>query len=264
LQTLLPPLIARLQPTAVAFQGERLSANPTRWVGTESGAAPEDTWSTCDLDKYGAGDPDACCWFPAETDFTVLANDAWFFQEGAAVRSDAVLRGMYEASVGRNTVALLGVGIPPNGTMAGTEQAAAMARLGAYVSGCYGGAPLAALVNASGAALTLPLPGGAGALVDRVVVDEDQREGQRVRGWRLDFQLVNGSSVPAAAGASIGNRRIAVVPPALAQLPVAAVTLTITNATALPAFRRVALLGGCDELARRIDAAAAAAAAAAA
>jgi len=183
------------------------------------------------------------------------------------VRSDAVLRGMYEASVGRNTVALLGVGVPPNGTLAGTEQAAAMARLGAYISGCYGGAPLAALVNVSGAALTLPLPGGGGggggggALVDRVVVDEDQREGQRVRGWRLDFQLVNGSSVSAAAGASIGNRRIAVVPPALAQLPVAAVTLTITNATALPAFRRVALLGGCDELAQRIDAAAAAAAA---
>ena len=42
----LPGLIATLQPHAVALNGQTLSPNPTRWIGSESGYAPNETWST--------------------------------------------------------------------------------------------------------------------------------------------------------------------------------------------------------------------------
>jgi hypothetical protein len=65
----IPELLASLQPHAVAFNGEGLSPNPTRWIGSESGYAPNETWSTCDYDANGSGggDPNSGTWFPAET-----------------------------------------------------------------------------------------------------------------------------------------------------------------------------------------------------
>lgn len=65
----IPGLLASLQPHAVAFNGESLTPNPTRWIGTESGYAPNETWSTCDYEANGSGggDPNSAKWFPAET-----------------------------------------------------------------------------------------------------------------------------------------------------------------------------------------------------
>ena len=246
-KALLPPLMARLQPDAVAFQGENLCPNPSRWIGSESGYAPYPTWSTCDFDSYGAGDPDSPDWFPAETDFTVLAGDTWFFAQGVAVRPPAQLRAMFESATGHNTVTLIGIGIPPNGSLAGTQQAAALAQLGAYVRGCYG-SPVAAIANVSGAAFTLTP--AAPAIIDRVVIDEDQTEGHRIRGWRLDFLLANGTRVAADAGSAIGNRYISL---AAAPGAVASATLTVLNATSEPVLRAFSLYAGCGDLARRLD-----------
>ena len=251
-KNLVPPLIdlfKRLQPHAVAFQGQGLMPSPTRWIGTESGYAPYPTWSTCDADSYGAGSPTSGFYFPAETDFTVLEGDTWFFDSSKNVRSPTELRAMYEASVGHNTNALIGIAVPPNGSMTGTAQAAALAGLGAYVSACYG----APIVSASDVnATTVTLSPSAPVLVGRVVVQEDQALGQLVRGFTVTARLADGSSANLDTGSSVGNKKIGVVRPALPN--VVSVTLNYTSwatgagAAQAPVVRYFAIYGDCDSL----------------
>jgi alpha-L-fucosidase len=238
------PLFKQLQPGTVAFQGQTLMPNPTRWIGSESGYAPYPTWSTCDLDAYGAGSPDSPSWFPAETDFTVLDGDTWFFDPAKPVRAPAVLRAMYDASVGHNTNALIGLGVPPNGTMRGTEQERALKTLGDYISNCYTGALIVSAANR--ADVTITLSPSAPALVGRVVVQEDQTRGQLVRGFTVTALLSDGSTVTLDSGPSVGHKKIGVVRPAVAG--VVSVTLNITAATAPPVVRFFGVYGDCDSL----------------
>ncbi len=245
----MPPLLAALQPHAVAFNGETLSPNPTRWIGSESGYAPNETWSTCDYSENGSGggSPDSATWFPAETDFTVLQGDTWFFDTIHAVRPPAELRAMYEASVGHNTQALIGIGIPPNGTVAGTAQAAALATLGTFISGCYG-APIA---QTSGTGTSFTVMPSAAVALDRVVLQEDQATGQRARAWELKAFIANGSTVQLARGESIGNKRI-IAFPEVAQITM--VLLNISTSVGMPVVSNFAIFGGCTALAQRLDA----------
>ena len=245
----IPPLLASLQPHAIAFNGETLSPNPSRWIGSESGYAPNETWSTCDYSANGSGggSPSSATWFPAETDFTVLQGDTWFFDTAHPVRPPAELRAMYEASVGHNTQALIGIGIPPNGTLAGTAQAAALASLGSWVSGCYG-APIA---QTSGPGTVFTVMPSAPVTLDRVVLQEDQTTGQRVRAWALKAYLADGSTLQLAQGQSIGNKRIVAFPEVQ---QVTMVELNISAAVGTPVLANVAIFGGCDALARQLDA----------
>ena len=53
------------QNRAVAFQGPLQYPNGIRWIGTESGTSPDDTWSTSDDSQaYGAGSKDGKTWVP--------------------------------------------------------------------------------------------------------------------------------------------------------------------------------------------------------
>lgn len=236
----IPPLINALQPNSVYFGGGGLGPNPTRWIGSESGYAPNETWSTCDLSvASGAGSPDAPTWFPAETDFTMLEGDTWFFDKVHAVRSPSTLRDMYEQSVGHNTQALIGVAIPPNATLVGTAQAAAMAQFGAFVKACYG-APIAA-TSGSGAVLTV-MPSSPVA-IDRIVLSEDQTTGQRIREWALTARLSDGSQVALAAGRSIGNKRIVVIVPTTVSM----VVFNASVAIGVPVIRDFSIYS-CDDL----------------
>ena len=236
----LPPLIAALQPHAVYFNGGGLGPNPTRWIGSESGYAPNDTWSTCDLSvASGAGNPDSPTWFPAETDFTVLQHDTWCFDTLHPVRPPSQLRDMYEQSVGHNSQALIGVGIPPNATLKGTAQADAMAQLGAYVRACYG-SPIA---STSGTALVLTVMPSNPVAIDRIIVSEDQTTGQRIREWSLTARLSDGSQVALATGQSIGNKRIVVIPPTTVSM----VVFNASVAIGVPVIRDFSIYS-CDGL----------------
>jgi len=246
----LTALFAELQPHAVAFQGQGLMPSPTRWIGTESGFAPYPTWSTCDADSYGAGSPDSAFFFPAETDFTVLDADTWFYDPSKPVRAAAQLRAMYEASVGHNTNALIGIGVPPNGTVRDSPQAAALAGLGAYVQACYG-APIVSAADVNATAVTL-MPSEA-VSVGRVVVQEDLALGQLVRGFTVIARLSDGSVVTLDSGPSVGNKKIGVVRPV--QAGVVEVTLNFTSwarggvgASATPVVRFFGIYGDCDAI----------------
>ena len=239
----IPGLLAELQPHAVAFNGGGLAPSPTRWIGSESGYAPKDTWSTCALDGSGAGDPNAATWYPAETDFTVLQGDTWFWDPSTAVRAPAELRAMYEQSVGHNSQALIGLAIPPNGTVAGTAQAAALEGLGTFIKGCYG-APIA---STSGPGPVLTVMPSAPVAIDRVSFSEDQTGGQLVRAWVLTGELQNGALVQLGEGSSVGNKRIVVLE---APVVLASVTLNVTAAalSGVVKFRQLAVFscGGLE------------------
>jgi alpha-L-fucosidase len=78
-------LFDRLQPNAVMFQGP--GKNGVRWAGTEGGVAPTDTWSTSSTSlAYGAGDPDAGFFFPANCDTTMQEGDQWAYNPKVGLR----------------------------------------------------------------------------------------------------------------------------------------------------------------------------------
>jgi hypothetical protein len=157
---------------------------------------------------------------------------------------------MYEASVGHNTNALIGIGVPPNGTVRDSPQAAALAGLGAYVKACYG----APIVSAAGVnATTVTLMPSAAVTVGRVVVQEDLALGQLVRGFTVLARLSDGSVISLDGGPSVGNKKIGVVRPP--QAGVVEVTLNSTSwavggtgASATPVVRFFAVYGDCDAL----------------
>ena len=151
---------------------------------------------------------------------------------------------MYEGSVGRNSQALIGLGIPPNGTVAGTEQAAALAGLGAYVLGCYG-APIAA---SSGPGPVLSVMPSSPVAIDRISASEDQTFGQLVRAWELTAMLPDGSVVALAAGESIGNKRIVVL---ATPVTVAQVTLNVTASAGATTFTQLAIFS-CGDLVQQL------------
>ena len=164
---------------------------------------------------------------------------------------------MYETSVGHNSPVIIDFAPMPNGSIPDAQVAAA-ATLGAFVRGCYG-APLAT-THGSGQGgdylVTLPMPGGAPATIDRVLASEDYAatSQQRVRGFTLTAALSNGGSVDllsGGAGSSIGAKFISVLPAPVAD--VVSVTLNVTAARGSPFIRELAVYA-CDGLAARLDA----------
>ena len=80
---------------------------------------------------------------------------------------------------------------------------------GDWIRACYG-APVASTHPTPGATLVeLSLPLGT-AEVDRVMIQEDITQGQRIRAFVVEY-LVGGQWVPFSRGESVGNKRIDVV-----------------------------------------------------
>lgn len=143
----------------------------------------------------------------------------------------------------------------PNGSIPAAQVAAA-ATLGTFVHGCYG-APLATTTGSGHGGdflVTLPMPGGAPATIDRVLASEDYAatRQQRVRGFTLSAALANGTVVDVFGGSSLGAKFIAVLASPLAG--VVSVTLNVTAATRGSPYIRALSAFSCDALAARLDA----------
>jgi alpha-L-fucosidase len=220
--------------------------SPVRWVGSESGLAPYPCWSTCSYASYGAGDPNAGTWFPAETDFTLQNGDNWF-HANSGVHTPAELRNMYETSTGSNTALIIDIAPFANGSVP-EEQVQAAQTLGDFIRGCYQAQPVATGSGLGVWNVTIAPPQP--AAVDRLVVREDQMTGgQRIRGYSISAQLPNGTVVPLAAGSSIGNKRINVLS---APVTVSSLTLTITIARDTPLISAFSAYS-CSSLERELD-----------
>ena len=110
--------VLKYQPDAVMFS----DVGPgCRWVGNESGIAGRTNWSAFSPDGFspGAGAPPADtlqtgnihgnAWIPAETDVPLRPGWFWRESENDKVKSLRDLISIYNTSVGRNSLLLLGI-----------------------------------------------------------------------------------------------------------------------------------------------------------
>ena len=202
----LVPLLRRLQPEAVVFQGPAASL---RWVGNETGAAPYPCWATVtrpdepDLLKLGHGDPDGSLWLPAECDVPIRNHD-WFWHPDCEHKLYSIeqLMDMYEKSVGRNCNLLLNANIDRDGLVPEPDMRRTV-EFGREVRRRFG-QPVAETAG-RGAQAELPLPRP--TAVDRVVLMEQISEGERVREYVVEG-MAGGRWGRLCAGLSIGHKRI--------------------------------------------------------
>jgi alpha-L-fucosidase len=228
-------LVRRHAPDAMIFQGPNATI---RWVGNEDGFAPYPCWNSLaaiDADTGVAtamhGDPAGDRWMPVEVDVS-LRRPNWFWSttNHANLLSLEQLVEIYYRSVGRGTQLLLNVTPDRTGhvpqadvdrlTEFGTEIRRRLAR---------------SLAETNGAGTDLHLDLGRSVRVDHVAIEEDLRDGERIRGWRLEG-LTDGTWRTLAEGSAIGRKRIQPIDAAV----LSSVRLRVTRSVGEPSIRRLA------------------------
>jgi hypothetical protein len=229
LRTTITALLPKLQPGALALNGEGISPSPGRWSGTEGNVPPgwpnvhtttccnvdqPDPAHTCEGQGCAPDDPSGTAFYaPSSTDFTLQAGDTWFWEPGAPLRPLEELISTYHATIGANTVLELDFAIDRTGQVA-PSHAALYKAFGDWRRKCYDH-PIATTTLLPGASsVVLQLGAGAdGALMDRVVLQEALAVGtygECVANYTLEVQLPGGAWAPfGVSGAHvIGNKRI--------------------------------------------------------
>jgi len=244
----LVPLLQKLQPQAVVFQGPR-GCPLLRWVGNERGEAPYPCWSTTHVLSTDdgvserldlAGDPDGATWAPAESDMPnrdqhKAFQGGWFWRAGEDAHRYSLehLLQRYYLSVGRNSNLLLGMVIDNRGLVPEADTAR-FAEFGRAVRAAF--ATCLGRTSGAGNRVDLQLP--APAQVDHLVLMEDIARGERVRRYRVEGLTPSGPAT-LARGTCIGHKRIEPLPPTL----VSALVLHLEECAAAPLIREFAAYG---------------------
>jgi alpha-L-fucosidase len=239
------PLIQKLQPHAIAFQGPNDYPNIIRWVGNELGTAPYPCWATAHSTTNAdgtteirglTGDPDAACWCPGEADFPLRGHWdkggwMWYASQKDRMYSLKELMVKYETSVGRNTNMLLGVVIDPRGLVPEPDMTR-LADFGAAIKKRYGSPLKSCSGDENEISIVLDTP----AAVDRLLIQEDITLGERALEYRVMGNTGNGW-VELAAGTNIGHKRIDTFPPRL----IGEIKLEILKSRAGPRIKNFAV-----------------------
>ena len=138
----------------------------------------------------------------------------------------------YETSVGRNTNMLLGLVIDRRGLIPDADVKQAE-KYGEAIRQRYG-TPCAE-TSGKGALVELNLK--TPTVVDRVIIQEEIAEGERVLTWHLEGVRPDGSTASLCEGTNIGHKRIA----RFAPVEVSSLRLVIDSYKAEPLIRRLAL-----------------------
>lgn len=239
-------LVQKLQPNAIAFQGPYGHPNLVRWVGNEEGVAPYPCWATCDSTTNADGtrvieglhgDAHADYWCPGESDFTLRWNSSyqggWFWTAGQDSMMFTVpeLMTKYETSVGRNTNMLLGVVIDDRGLVPDAD-VKRIEEFGREIVRQYGSPMMRTEGTGNEYVLTFDKPTD----VDRIIVQEDIAEGERVLEYKLEGKI-DGQWIILNEGSCIGHKRIVRFAPQALE----AVRLAITASKAEPHIRNFAV-----------------------
>ncbi|KAJ0120961.1 Alpha-L-fucosidase 1 [Diaporthe amygdali] len=209
-------LLQELQPQACIFNscdtaGTCISANAIRWIGTETGLPNQEIWSTGVTND--GGDPSSEYFAPAECDTTLQTGDRWFWGEDQPLRSLDEMIDVYHQTVGRNCILELDLA-PDRSGLVPARHAARYKELGDFIQSCYG-SPLQVTNSTTedSVALSFEHP----TSIDRIVIMEDQADGQVIRAYEVYAKIVdseeqNGTlDVPwslVSNGSSIGHKRI--------------------------------------------------------
>lgn len=249
-------ILQKHAPKAMIFQGPNATI---RWVGNEDGFAPYPAWNAVSLRdaKTGIatamhGDADGEIWLPNEVDVS-LRRPNWFWSttNHKNILSLEQLLEIYYRSVGRGAQLLLNV-TPNRDGLIPDADAARLKEFGEQLQKRFGKsvadyeflrfskgwghtAENIAGFGFSGKdsfSITLKKP----VTADHAILMEDTSYGERVRAFRLEG-LSQGKWVVLGSGTAIGHKRIQ----AFAPIEVKAVRLVVTQASATPQIRRLAL-----------------------
>lgn len=252
----LKKMVQSLQPNAI-INYPFITTNPFRWAGTEWGNPGYPMWSTSILNITNGdyhGDPNASHWNPPESDFTLQRLDQWFYDWWVGVRPSSELISMYEATIGRNTMAIIDFAPQPDGSIPQDQMFTSHA-LGTFIRGCYESAPIVAANGTRKTSYTL-IPPVAGTWFDRIVVQEDQSKGQLIRKFLINATLYSTNATVSlfANGSSVGHKFILVLP---TPIQASSVTLYITqfvNEDGNAPYIKNFALRSCDSLLKNITA----------
>jgi alpha-L-fucosidase len=206
------PIFEKHQPEASIFYHTD-DRRDVRWGGTESGTVGDPCWSTVkDRSKmnWGTGSPDGAFWCPAMADSPLRSANGrhdWFWWPEAekGVLPLNSLKNIYLNSVGRNATLVIGL-TPDLSGLLPQPDVERCREFGAWLKETFGGEPLAK-TSGTGTVLTLDLPPSAAKAELFVVLQEDIREGERVREYVLERE-VDGVWTECRKGTNIGHKRI--------------------------------------------------------
>jgi alpha-L-fucosidase len=240
------PMLKRLQPQAIAFQGPYDYNNLVRWVGNEEGMAPYPCWATSNIDLKADGtlvydnlngSPNAKKWNAGESDFTLRWNNTfqggWFWHEGDDDKIFTVdqLMKKYENSVGHNTNMLLGVVIDKRGLVPDAD-AKRLAAFGQAIKAKYGHP----LKTVKGTGNKVLMNFNRPTKISRVVLQEDIRYGERVLSFQIEGKTASGWTT-LYKGTNIGHKHIAL----LDATEVKAIRLHVLKAKLTPIIRAISV-----------------------
>jgi len=201
-------ILKRHAPRAMVLQGPHATL---RWVGNEAGHAPYPAWQTVKrrdaetgLSTSAHSDPDGEVWLPMECDTTLL-DHKWFWGANTdqMLKSVDQLMDIYARSVGRGCVLLLN-STPDTTGLIPESHVKIYEEFGREIERRYG----TSLAETSGTGMAVELVLDRPTAVNRTILQEDIREGQRVRGYRIEG-LADGRWIPLRAdGLSIGHKQI--------------------------------------------------------
>lgn len=201
-------VVRKLQPKAVMFS----DAGPDiRWVGNESGIAPETSWGMVPSGRYvpgtphfkelGEGSRTGDLYIPSECDVSI--RPGWFYrsEEDSKVKTGDQLFDLYMRSVGRNSNFLLNVPPDTRGRIHENDIRALM-DFKARRDAAFG---LPQVMRLSAKPGRVVATGKAKTGLTYLKLEEDIRKGQKISKFKVTDQ---DSGATIATGTTIGNRRI--------------------------------------------------------
>ncbi|MCC6676509.1 MAG: alpha-L-fucosidase [Phycisphaerales bacterium] len=230
-------ILAAHAPHAMVFQGPQATI---RWVGNEDGIAPDPAWNAVAHPKPGLkwgeytaadGDPAGNRWLPNECDARIRATWFWRSDNAGTLKSLDQLTAMYEQSVGRGATLLLN-NTPDTSGLIPAQDAARSAELGERIRMQYEHAA----ADTSGTARELTISLSAPTTIDRAVIMEDIRQGERIRRFVLEADQ-DGAWVAIASGTAVGHKRISTFQP----IRTSQIRLRTLDSVGTPVIRRFAV-----------------------
>ncbi len=212
------PIVQKYQPECIFYHNLQLAE--TRWGGSESGTVPYPCWATFPNPySHGGdtqaermrllkhGDPDGNYWMPAMSDAPLRGANGrheWFWEPGDEENIFSVdhLMLMYCGSVGHNSTLILGLtpdaeGLMPEGDVQRLQE------WGDEIKRRFGN-PIAQTLG-EGETLELKLP--AKQRINHVIIQEDIKNGERIRNYEIKA-FVKGKWQTVADGTCVGHKRI--------------------------------------------------------
>jgi alpha-L-fucosidase len=228
-------LLHKYAPHAAIFQGPDATI---RWVGNETGFAPYPLWNAESVaDAHSGvstsidGDPNGGAWIPVECDVSIRRpNWFWSTTDVRNLMTFDQLIEVYYRSVGRGAQLLLNVPADRRGHMPDADFARAK-EFGAEIRRRFS----KSIAETAGRGERVELPLDAATQIDHVILQEDNRYGQRVRAFRLEGRS-NAGWQPLYTGSSIGHKRILPIGPG----SYSALRLVTTQSQGAPRIRRIA------------------------